>query len=182
MTNTDPHDTLLEEIAKPENFVVNSDERLAWLVGKKADLASRKARVAVQAASMIADIQREEDRLDDMYGAQAEAVLRDLLSRQRRRNARSFKFLEGTIGLRTTPEGLRVTNKDSLMDGILGHPELMPLIRDSIDATEFKRHVTVADGRLYLKATGEHLHLPGIELTPAVEKVYIKTGDVEDAE
>ena len=182
MTNTDPYDTLLEEIAKPENFRVNSDERLAWYTSKMSQLARDKAALKVQYEAMTKDIERDEEHLQDMYGAQAEAVLRDLLSRQRRRNAKSFKFLEGTIGLRTTPEGLRVTNKDSLMDGILGHPELMPLIRDSIDATEFKRHVTVADGRLYLKATGEHLHLPGIELTPAVEKVYIKTGDVEEAE
>jgi phage host-nuclease inhibitor protein Gam len=165
-------------------FRISDAQTLAWYAGRLARYARDKVALKSQYEAMTRDIEREEESLVARFGVQAEAVLRDLLTQQKRKNAKSIKFLQGTIGFRTTPEGLKIEDKEALMESMQTQMETQvladKLIHQTIDATEFKRYFTVVNGSLFLRSTGEAVELEGLELTPAVEKMYTKTSTATD--
>lgn len=160
---------------KPE-FRVDDEETLEWYVGKLADLESKKKRIQAQADAMIADCQREIDGLQWRFGDQADKVLRSLLSGRRK----SVKFLTGTIGLRSTPAKVKDGGLDLTALSFF-HPDIYKaVVSEKVDYNALNRMVKVVDGQPVDAESGEVLEVAGLQIVPAVEKMYVKAGAEND--
>lgn len=164
----------------PDTFQITTAKHLEWYVGKKADIASRISCIKAQAAAMIKDLEREEERLDWRYAQQAEGVLRGELTGRRK----SLKLLTGTVGLRKASGRLSVTDDAALQAAI---PKLAPHLQDAIttrvDPRRLGQLLKVVGDETYAAGDGEHQPaLPGLHVTPEREVFYVKApGDRGDS-
>ncbi|GAA5533864.1 hypothetical protein Dalu01_02272 [Deinococcus aluminii] len=169
-------DAGLAEAPKPA-FQITTPDHLAWYVGKKADLQSKAVRIKAQAAAMLRELEREEERLDARFAEQAEQVLRAQLSGRKK----SVKFLTGTVGLRKVPGRVQVADEAALENAILTQaPFLDSVIVKKIDARLLNSLVKVEGDAAFLAEDGTVLALPGLQVTPGGEKFYVKAGNEEE--
>lgn len=156
------------------DFQLSTLEHLEWYVGKKADLASKISRIKAQAAAMIRDLEREEERLDWRYAEQAEAVLRTQLATRR---GKSLKLLTGTVGVRKVAGRVTVLDDAALQDAIRTQaPHLQEAITTRVDPKRLSQLVKVIGDTAYRPDAGEAQDLlPGLGIVPERETFYVKS-------
>lgn len=164
-------------LAVPQpTFQIDSLERLEWYVGKKADLKSQKQRLKAQYEAMLKDLERDEERLDWRFAAQAEGVLRQELGEKKR----SLKFLSGTAGLRKVAARVSVSDERALVAAIKAQGgSLETAVVEQINARILNQLVKVEDGQAVLPEDGLIVELPGLSIKPAGETFYVKAGKEE---
>lgn len=151
-----------EPLAPPE-FHIDSDDRVEWLLGKLADLDARADRVKRNAEEILADIQRQQERLLARFGRELEDYCRQKLGPEPR--SKTLKFLQGKVNWRTVKGGPRLVDHEAALAFLDEHDEY------------FERCVTVtprvraSDYIALVEETGELL--PGIEVVPDREAFYV---------
>lgn len=154
------------QAAEPDpypGFVVDSDDKAAWVVGLMLGLDDEAERIARQAEAMLADVARERARLDHRFGDELRTYARGRLKGK----SRTFRTMQGDCAFVTNPGGLRLSDPASALVWATKHlPEAIrhpPAPPPSVIADELKAYVVV---------TG--VAVPGISLVPDVETFTVK--------
>jgi phage host-nuclease inhibitor protein Gam len=154
------------------DFHVHDRESLEWYVRQVAAKQAEMDTIRAQSAAMVKELQREIDHLEFLYGTQAQTVLERLLE-AKRGNAKHLKTFYGNIGFRTIPAKLQVRDAAQTLEWAGVHaPDLLETTVNRIALT--RRFTATADGSL-VNADGEALEIPGVTVSPAEERLYIKT-------
>lgn len=155
-------------------FAVTDRTSLEWYIRTVTAKQQEIATIRAQAEAMVNDLKREIERLEFVYGSQAEAVTRQLLEAARG-NARHIKTLWGNIGFRASGPRLEITSIQQSLEWAQIHaPELL---RSSLDHRALSARFEVApDGSsLVDKCDGSVLDIPGVGVRPAQERLYLRT-------
>jgi len=160
-------------------FAVTDEGSLSWYVNHLMRLEDEKARIQAQAAAMVADLEREAERLCHLYEDQARAVVRGLLA-GRRQGARSVKLLTGTVGFRTVPARLEVRDRVNALDWVEAvAPECL---EQRIDQVALGHRYKVHGAEVVDTSTGEVVAPLGFVPRPAEERFYIRAARGASAE
>lgn len=148
-----------------ETFKIDSDEKAEWLLRKLANLEAEIERVTKQARAIIEKAENEKKHLLARFQVELEDHVRAKLNGTK---GRSVKYLQGTVGFRTVPGGLRLTDTVAAMQYALGsdHEGLI----ESTPTLNRSLYRSLAEDAL--KATGEIL--PGCEIAEPRETFTIK--------
>jgi phage host-nuclease inhibitor protein Gam len=167
-----------------EAFTVRDLDSLEWYVDKLASIEDRKARIKAQADAMVHDLERDAESLKFQFADQAQKVLRELLQQPEHahRKSKHIKFLTGTIGLRSVPARLVVTNQAQAVQFLR---TLAPeVIETRVNALAFAARFKPAADQIGLTDTdtGESARVQGFMVQPTREALYVKTSKTSDSE
>ena len=144
-----------------EQFSVRDESSANWLVRRVAECRAYRQHVEQWAALEIKRAEREEAFFITRFGAQLESWARRQIAKQHGR--KSVKLPAGTVGFRTEPARLSVTDEPALLAWCKTN------LREAIQTVQ---RVLRSSVREHIDSTGE---LPaGTEITGKGEKFYIK--------
>lgn len=147
----------LETQTKPE-FHIDSDSAANWLLRKLANLDAEKERIQRQAAEMIADLDRQKNSLEHLYGAELASYCYSKLDGR----SKTVRFLQGTCSFRTVPAGLKLDDLTAAL--VYAKSAALPVI-ETLEKLDTAAYREIAESKLM--ETGELL--PG--MTRTVEKL-----------
>ena len=154
---------------KTDLFVIDSESRADWYLGKLASIEAEKARIKAQAETRLAELSSDAAALRFQFEAQAREWAKGEADKRRRK---SVTLLNGTFAFTTFKAGFKVTDEAAA----IAHaretlPELVTLETQTIERERF-------DKAAYLQAaqdTGEVL--PGLDSFPAGETFAVRFPD-----
>ena len=150
-------------LGKADEGVTDEEERAVLRYFRVRSIkAALLQRLQDQYKAMIADAEREVDRLDYLYRELAERVTRAKLTGK----VKTWKTPFGSGSFRTLPAKLEIVNEDALKEAIVAGdvPDTVQRVKIEISRTALNEYVEANPGVLP----------PGCEMKPAVEKFYIK--------
>ena len=148
--------------AVPESFAVRDPATANWLVRKVVEARAYAGRVAEWAEREIRRAQRDEQFLLDRYGGELEEWARRQLNQEKGRR-KSVALPAGTVGFRTKPPRLAVTDEDELLRWCKAHLPAAVATVERVLRSAVREHIA---------ATGE---LPqGAEVAHGGEKFFVK--------
>ena len=144
------------------SFQVNDRESAEWVVGKMLDLDAREARLKAGYEAARREIERERAFFERRFGDDLRNVtLREILSEGGRK--KSVKLLNGTVGFRSTPEKVEVTDSEVAMEWALKNAEQAVVVKET-------RSLSKSQLLAHLKENGE---MPdGCEYVEPAQKFY----------
>ena len=157
----------------PEGFTVHDRATLEWYIRTVTARQTEIATIRAQADAMVADRTRDIEQLEFLYGAQAQAVTRQLLE-DARGNCKHVKTFFGNAGFRFNSPRLEIVNARLSLEWAQTHAP--DVVRSSVDQRELsKRFEPAPDGvNLVDKTDGTSLTVPGVRITPALERFYVR--------
>lgn len=159
------------------DFSVHDLDSLEWYVDKQATIQDKKARVKAQAEAMLRDLDRDAESLRFQFEDQARKVLRDHLESQRLRT-RHLKFLSGTIGFRTIPARVTVSNTGKALEWLQVHaPETL---EQRINTHALAQRFKATEDGLTDSGSGERLTVPGLSIEPSRERFSVTSARDRD--
>lgn len=157
-----------------ERFVLDSEEKVNWLLRKLANIEAEKQRITVQYQTMLAALVSDEKSLrfrfeDDL---RAFAALKLAEGGNRRK---TVHLLQGSLCFRTLPQALKVTDNISAIAfaKMTGLRCLETVTEEKFDAAIYRQRAQEV-----LEERGEIL--PGIEVLPERETFAIKFGKADE--
>jgi hypothetical protein len=162
-------------------FTVHDRATLEWFVQTLTAKRAQIATIRAQAQAMVADLERAIQRLEFLYGAQAQRVTRQLLEGTKG-NSKHVKTFFGNAGFRATPARLEIVNGSQSLEWARTHaPEV---VREGVDHRLLSaRFEPAPDGSSLIDRTdGTTATLPGVRVTPAVERFYVCAPETPDAQ
>jgi phage host-nuclease inhibitor protein Gam len=149
--------------AVPEGFCVRDEKTANWVVRKVVEARQYARHVQEWAAREVRRAQSEEKFLVHRFGHQLEDWVRRKLESENGRRRKSVNLPAGTVGFRTEPPRLDVTDEEALLRWCRQH---LPA------AVATAEHVLKQVVREHIAATGE---VPaGAEPSEGGEKFFIK--------
>jgi hypothetical protein len=179
-TTLDPN---TQDLEPQPNFCIQDRASLEWLVRTVNAKQQEITTINVQAAAMVKDLNRELDQLEFLYGAQARALVQQLLEGQRGK-ARHIKTLWGNVGFSASSQRIEINNKNKTLEWAQHHaPEVLKTEVNYLLLTS--RFTVSPDGSsLVDKTDGSRLEIPGLGIKPSKQRFYIRavngTGQPED--
>jgi hypothetical protein len=158
----DNEDTLVRVVAREtEGFNVHDDASANWVIRKIIECRRYRERVEEWAAMELKRAEREEAFFIARFGLQLETWARQQIAEQH--NRKSLKLPAGTLGFRTEPTRLSVTNESALLEWCrVNLPGAIQTI-ERVLKSSVKEHIRV---------TGE---IPnGTDVAGGQQKFYIK--------
>ena len=154
--------TLVRRIEREdEGFLVHDESTANWLIRKITECRSYRERVERWAAMEIKRAEREEAFFLTRFGGQLEAWTRRQIAKQRSR--KSLRLPAGTVGFRTEPTRLAVTDEPALLAWCKVRLPSAVQVVERVLKSSIKNHV---------RSTGE---VPsGAEVAGGEQKFYIK--------
>jgi phage host-nuclease inhibitor protein Gam len=154
-----------------EAFHIDSDQAAEWLLRRLANIAAEQARVQVQAAAIVAQLETDANRLRHLFEGELQEYCRQKLAAQGSRR-RSCTFLQGTVSFRTVPPSVKVADPAAAL--IYARTAAPALVRSvvTLDTAGYRDQAAK-----HLRETGELL--PGVDTTPEHETVRISFGKPE---
>jgi hypothetical protein len=144
-----------------EGFSVRDESSANWLIRKIAECRAYRERVEDWAAMEIKRAEREEAFLMTRFGGQLETWARRQIAKGHGR--KSVKLPAGTVGFRTEPTRLAVTDEPALLAWCKAH---LP------SAVQTIQRVLKSSVKDHIDSTGE---LPsGAEVTGGSQRFFIK--------
>lgn len=174
--------TAIDTPAEPtdrEEFHITDESSACWLLRQLANIQAEQQRIKAQAEAMIARLQTDHDRLTHLFGNELEAWARtELLRRGGRR--KSLHTLQGSLGFRTVPASVRITDERAALDYARARPEQFP--RAVYTEERLRTGVYSVLAKRAMQQTGEVM--PGVELIPEREafRIQFRTESEESAE
>lgn len=150
-------------LGKADDGVTDDEERAVLRYFRVRSVkAALLQRLQDQFKAMIADAEREVDRLDYIYRELAERVARAKLTGK----SKTWKTPFGSASFRTLPAKLEIVNEDAVKEAIVAGdiPDTVQRVKIEISRTALAEYVDANPGVLP----------PGCEIRPAVEKFYLK--------
>jgi hypothetical protein len=161
-TEIDPDDSAIIHGEVEERFSVRDEQSAAWVVRKIVEERTHRQRVADWYEAETRRSERREQFLLYRFGAELSDWTRHQLSRQYGKR-RSIHLPSGTVGFRTEPTKVVVTDEITLIGWCRQHLPTAVKVVESVLKTEVSHHV---------KQTGECPD--GAELAGGGEKFFIK--------
>ena len=159
----------ISDILEPteERFVLDSEEKVNWLLCKLANLEAERNRVKAQSEKMLTMLDSEINGLRFRFEDDLRAFTAERLAQSGGRR-KSVHLLQGTLSFRTVPASLKIADPQAALDyaKVLGLPVHT---LTTIDTQVYREKAHKA-----LMETGELL--PGVELTPEAERFSIRFG------
>lgn len=182
-----------------ETFRVETPEHVDWYAWRLLENQRESAAIQARAAERVAAIQRDSERLQALYAADAQRIVAQLVASQKK--GKSVKLDRITAKLRTVAGGPKVTDEAAVLEFILANHDAgrSPLVdavkvsrtetftgQDAIWALErspeeWTPKVYAIPVKEYVKAlpgtpdpeTGEVVPatIPGVEIEPASERL-----------
>lgn len=152
--------SVAHDLAPPDTFSVHDSASANWLVRKIAEARAYAKHVKTWADAEVRRAEREEEFFLHHYGHQLEAWARDQIDTKRRK---SLKLPAGTVGYRTVPPKLDVTDERKLIGWC----------RKSLpEALRVETHVVRSLVKEHLEQTGE---VPdGAAVAVGGERFYVR--------
>ena len=157
----------------PETFVLDSEEKVNWLLRKLGNLEAEKARITQQSREMLARLDSEEKSLRWKFeeGLKAFAVSRLEEDHGKRK---SVILLQGTLAFRTQPRAIKLTDTTAA----LRYAQERGL-KDAVKTVETLETSAYAElAAKTLEGTGELL--PGMDVQPERELFSIRFAKREE--
>ena len=151
---------------KVEPFVIDSEDRANWYLGKLAANDAEKARIKAQAEKRIAEIDADTEGLRFRFEPQAREWARSEANNRRRQEV---TLLQGTFAFRAFKAGFKMTDEAAAMEHARETmPELVTVETETITREHFDKdaYITAA------KNTGDVL--PGLDAFSAGETFAVK--------
>jgi len=163
-------DTLFEAEADPDptTFVLDSEQKVNWLLSKLAALEGERLRIKAQYEERLRQVETDEDGLHARFDADLERFARERLEGSKRK---SLTLLQGTLAFRRVPQSYRVADPGAALDYV-EQAGLEGLTRVELIAADYRKLAVQA-----MEDTGELL--PGIDRTPERESFSIRFGGKE---
>jgi hypothetical protein len=154
--------TLVRRIEREaEGFRVHDDSSANWLIRKITECRAYRERVERWAAAEIKRAEREEAFFLTRFGGQLETWARQQIAKQHGR--KSLRLPAGTVGFRTEPTRLAVTDEPALLAWCKARLPSAVKVVERVLKSSLKDHV---------RTTGE---VPsGAEVTGGQQKFFIK--------
>lgn len=163
-------------------FKPDTPEKVAWLMRLLFELQEEGARILASAEARARALEQSIRRLGRCYGAPLLEHLREQLSRVRgRRNVRSVRLEQGTLGLRKirATGGVQITDARAAREhAALTDDPSAPRFGEWVTRYELRAEHYRAIAAERFDATGELM--PGCEYVPAAETLYVHS-DLRDA-
>ena len=163
-------------------FTPDTPEKVAWLMRLLFELQEEGARILASAEARVRALEQSIRRLGRCSGAPLLEHLREQLSRVRgRRNARSVRLEQGTLGLRKirATGGVQITDARAAREhAALTDDPTAPRFGEWVTRYELRAEHYRAIAAERFDATGELM--PGCEYVPAAETLYVHS-DLRDA-
>ena len=151
---------------KVEPFVIDSEDRANWYLGKLATNEAEKARVKAQAEQRIAEIDADSAALRFRFEAQAQTWARNEANNRRRQEV---TLLQGTFAFRAFKAGFKITDEAAAISHARETmPELVTVETQTIEREHFDKDAYIAAA----KNTGDVL--PGLDAFSAGETFTVK--------
>ena len=151
---------------KAAAFVIDTEDRANWYLGKLATNEAEKARIKAQAAQRLAEIDADTDALRFRFEAQAREWARQEGNRRKRQDV---TVLQGTFSFRAFKAGFRVVDEAAAVAHARETlPELVTVETQTIERERFDKAAYIAAAQ----ETGEVL--PGLDSHPAGETFAVK--------
>lgn len=155
------HAFAAEVLAGVDDVPIDSAKRVGYLVRLLVELQARRDRIPILAQSMERDVDADLRAVARRYAG----VLEAHREAYRRKDRKSVKTLDGMIGRRTAPGGIRLLDREAATDWA----------RCQSEPLAFGRLVYFVDEEdlvRYRELTGEEI--PGLEVVADVEVLYVK--------
>ena len=151
-------------------FRIDNEQAANWYVRKIANIESEKARVTMQAAQIVRQLETDAEGLRGLHEADLQEWTRQELAKKGNRR-KSLVLLQGTAQFRTVPAGVKISDANAaLAYAVSSLPEAVGT-RPTLDMEKYRKAAQNAlqNGEL----------LPGIEKTPEREAFSVKFGKTE---
>jgi phage host-nuclease inhibitor protein Gam len=161
---TTPADPTTAESGKESEraeFHIDSDAAAEWLLRKLANIDAEQKRVQAQAATLVAQLEGDAQRLKHLYEGELLDYCRRMLAAKGNRR-RSVTFLQGTVAFRTVAPSVKVSDQSAAVEYC------------QTAAPTLVRSVVTLDTAGYRDQAAKHFHetgnlLPGCASTPEHE-------------
>lgn len=155
----------------PAAFQITDAASLEWYVDKLTGIEEKKARIKRQAEAMVADLERDAQSLRFGFEAQAQTVTRRLLERSHRKT-RHVKFLTGSIGFRTVPARLTITNNAKVLAWVRTHAP--DILEDRVNVRALTARFKAAPDGITDSSDGVRVEIPGLHVLPEREAFNVR--------
>jgi phage host-nuclease inhibitor protein Gam len=170
---TDTQETATTEPAD-ERFVLDSEEKVNWLLRKLANLEAEKQRVTVQFQTMMAALESDERSLRFRFENDLRAFAALKLTEGGNRK-KTVHLLQGSLSFRTMPQAIRVKDLTSAI--AFARVTNLPCL-ETVTEEKFNANIYRQRAQEVLEERGEIL--PGIEVLPERENFVIKFGKADE--
>ena len=146
-------------------FVVDTEEKVEWLLRRLACMESERSRVKAQAQAIVGGLDRDIKTLRERFEPDLRAFAQRRIERDGGRR-KSVELLQGTLAFRSVPQGLRVCD-ESEAQRYAATNSMEDAFVSRFNAAAYRE---IALGRL--RGAGEIL--PGIEIVPEHESFSVR--------
>jgi phage host-nuclease inhibitor protein Gam len=124
-----------------ERFVLDSEEKVNWLLRKLANLEAEKQRVTAQYQTMMAALESDERSLRFRFENDLRAFAAKKLAEGGNRR-KTVHLLQGSLSFRTLPQALKVQDVTSAIAfaRMTGLPCLEMLTEEKFNANVYRQH------------------------------------------
>jgi len=163
-----------EEAATPQvpMFHIDSEERANWYLRKMFNLQAELDRVNAQAAAIVHELEQKQRSLQMRFEDELAAWAEGKLTGQK---ARHIKLLQGTVGFRKVAARLDVTDQAAALAWLNEHPDEQAKVIEQVTTERFCKTAYLGLAKVSAEETGELL--PGVEMQPEQQRIYIKESD-----
>jgi phage host-nuclease inhibitor protein Gam len=169
-----PKETVETTEPTDERFVLDSEEKVNWLLRKLANIEAEKQRVTAQYQTMMAALESDERSLRFRFENDLRTFTAQKLAEGGNRR-KTVHLLQGSLSFRTLPQALKVNDITSAVAfaRVTGLPCLETVTEEKFNANIYRQRAQEV-----LKERGEIL--PGIEVLPERETFAVKFGKTEE--
>ena len=161
--------TTTPDTDKTAPFVIDTEERANWYLGKLATNEAEKARIKAQAETRLAELSSDAAALRFQFEAQAREWAKGEADKRRRK---SVTLLNGTFAFTAFKAGFKVIDEAAAIEHARETlPELVTVETQTIERERFDKAAYIAAAQ----DTGEVL--PGLDSYPAGETFSVKFPD-----
>lgn len=157
-------DTLEQEPTLKEVYVIDSEDKVNWVLSLLANLDAESARIKAQVETRQKQIANEKQSLLYQYEADLKAFAEKRLAEQGGRR-KSVVLMQGTLAFRSVPESFKVADEAQAFAYTLQNS--LDLTKAVLDKDAYRQEAIKT-----LQKTGELM--PGVERTPEHTAFSIK--------
>jgi phage host-nuclease inhibitor protein Gam len=151
-----------------EPFVLDSEDKVNWLLRKIANLQAERERIGAQYDTVLKALESEEKSLRWRFEADLKAFAAMQIAKNGGRR-KSLHLLQGTLSFRTLPQSVKVANAELALEYAKANGLSCVATVEKLQALTYRE---VAQTRL----TNDGELLPGIEVLPECEVFRITFG------
>ena len=168
----DDPDVTTTESVDTERFVLDSEDKVNWLLRKMANLQAERERIGAQYETMLKALESEEKSLRWRFEDDLKAFAAMQIAKNGGRR-KSLHLLQGTLSFRTLPQSVKVANAEAALE--YAKANNLPCVA-TVERLETATYRDVAQTRL----VNDGELLPGVEVLPERELFRISFGKANE--